>query len=153
MNAPTQIYGDVCVGEVIWPKFLQANHGDQQLRELTQLADSAGKGMILDCSMVEVGNSEIVNLLMRVRNYAKKKNKEIALFNVPETLSETLRLCKLQSVVRSANDAGTAKKLVCDLAQGKGALRIWIESHLVLAILLAICLCVIVGLVGYLSLG
>ncbi len=153
LDLSRSISADVCVGEVVWPKFLESGHADRQLQQLTSLCSSARTGMILDCTFVEIGNSEILSFLMRVRNHARKMNKEVALFNVPPTLQETLRLCKLNSVLRSADDATAAKRLVADLAGGKGSARIWLESHLILVVFLVICLCIMLGLAGYLIAG
>lgn len=151
-RSPT-VASNICVAEVIWPKFIEPNHVDRQLRELTTLSESARTGIILDCSLIEVANSEVVNLLMRVRNHAKKRNREIALFNVPDALRETLRLCNLHNVLRSTNDAPTAKKLVQNMARGKGSARLWVESHKAMAALITFGLCGMMGLTMYLING
>ncbi|NND96378.1 MAG: hypothetical protein HKN47_03500 [Pirellulaceae bacterium] len=147
---PTEVsHADVCVGEVIWPKYPEANDNARQQQELIGLVDSAGCGVILDCTMVEIGNSEIINLLMRVRNHSKKSNKEIALFNVPDSLAETIRLCNLRSILPTASDARAAKQLVMSHAQGKTGFRIWAEMHMALASILAVGLSALLAVAVY----
>lgn len=147
-NAATGANAGVCVGELVWPKFLEHNHSERQQLELVRLGDSSETGIILDCTRVEVGNSEIINLLMRVRNHLKKANKEIVLFNVPESLAETIRLCNLTKVIPTAADAAAAKKLVCDRSNGKSKSRIWLETHPILATL-AMVSAAMIAIAGY----
>jgi anti-anti-sigma factor len=120
---------DIRVSEVIWPKAIGATRADKQQNHLINLVNTAGTGLILDCTLVEIGNSEIISLLMRVRNHAKKRSKEIALFNVPDTLSDIIRICNLRSVLPVAEDSVAAKKLVHDLSRGKGRWRLWLKAH------------------------
>ena len=105
---------DIRVGNVIWPKSWEGPHSDHQQRSLMELLRNSGHGLILDCSGVEVGTSELVTLLMRIRNHAKKSEKELVLFDVPHPLQELIRICNLQSVLPIADDAGAAKKLIDD---------------------------------------
>lgn len=108
-------------GELIWPRSLQYTHGEQQERHLMELVDDSEVGVIVDCSLVEAGNSQIINLLIRLRNYAKKAKKEVALFSAPEALIKVINLCKLPSVLPCTDDADAARKLVCDKAGGQAA--------------------------------
>ena len=110
---------DIRTGKVIWPKNLEGSRNDEQQRALRKLVRDCGAGLILDCSMVEIGNSEIINLLMRVRSQAKRLNKKMVLFNVPETLSELIRLCNLKTILISESDESAARKLICDQAIAK----------------------------------
>jgi anti-anti-sigma regulatory factor len=116
---------DIRVGKVIWPKSWEGPRSDQQQRSLLELLRDAGNGLILDCSGVEVGTSELVTLLMRIRNHATKSGKEFALFNVPNTLFELVRICNLQSILPIADDAAAAKKLVSDRLNPKPRRRWW----------------------------
>lgn len=152
-NPATRSAIDVCIGELIWAKYSEPNQRDRQKKALLQLADAAGTGIILDCSLVEVGNSEIVNLLMQIRNHTKKQNKHIVLFNVPECLGETIKLCNLNSVLPSVADPHAAKELIGGLSRGKGSLRMWVESHLALTGILVVAACVLIGIAGYLIFG
>ena len=151
MNAKTDSYenADIRIGEVIWPRAEGIRNLDQQ-RDLINLVDMAGTGLILDCALVEIGNSEIISLLMRVRNHAKKAEKEIALFNVPDTLTELLQVCNLRAVLPAAEDLSSAKRLVYDLSQGKGHRQLWVESNLMLVGGAAACACLIFGLAFWL---
>ena len=90
-----------------------------------ELLGEAESGLIVDCSGVEVGNSEIVTLLMRIRNHASKSGKEFVLFDVPGTLRELLQLCNLRSVLPIAKDAAEAKKLVGSRQRKKERPRWW----------------------------
>lgn len=114
---------DIRLGEVMWSKTIQATEASRQQTHLSELADMAQAGVILDCAFVEVANSELLNLLVRVRTQAKKQNKGFALFNVPENLSKTIKVCNLGSVLPIATDMVEAKKLVYDLSRGKGGLK------------------------------
>lgn len=105
---------DIRIGNVVWPKSLEGSRSDEQQRELRKLVRDCGAGLILDCSLVEIGNSEIINLLMRVRSQAKKLNKMLVLYNVPDTLDELIRLCNLTTILLAENDEAAARKLVCD---------------------------------------
>ena len=116
-HVASEIRVDVCRGEVIWPKSLEEPRSDEQQRSLRRLVRDSRDGVILDCSGVEAFNSEIVNLLMRVRNHAKKLNKDLVLFNVPESLSKLILLCHLGSILPIAGDATAARKLVSDRAR------------------------------------
>jgi anti-anti-sigma regulatory factor len=110
---------DVRIGKVVWPKIWEGSRGDEQQRELNRLVRDCGAGLILDCSLVEIGNSEIINLLMRVRRQAKKLNKSMVLFNVPDTLDELIRLCNLTTILLAEDDEAAARKRVCDRALEK----------------------------------
>ena len=114
---------DIRLAEVIWSKTVQPSEAVKQQKHLAELASVAGAGLILDCAFVEVANSELLNLLVRVRTLVKKQNKGFALFNVPENLSNTIKLCKLGSVLPIATDMIEAKKLAYDLSRGKGGLK------------------------------
>ncbi len=113
---------DIRLGEVIWSKTMPANEAVKQQKHLADLAGIAKAGVILDCALVDVTNSELLSLIVRVRTLAKKQKKGFALFNVPENLSKTIKLCKLESVLPIANDMVEAKKLAYDLSRGKGGL-------------------------------
>ncbi len=110
---------DIRIGKVIWPKSLEGSRNEEQQRELRKLVRDSGAGLILDCSLVEIGNSEIINLLMRVRSQAKRLNKNVVLFNVPETLAELIRLCNLKTILLSESDEAAARKLISDRAKEK----------------------------------
>ena len=114
---------DIRMGEVLWSKSTPAGEAAKQQKHLSELANIAETGVILDCAFVELANSELLNLLVRVRTLAKKQNKGFALFNVPENLGKTIKLCKLQAVLPIATDMIEAKKLAYDLAHGKGGLK------------------------------
>jgi anti-anti-sigma regulatory factor len=110
---------DVRIGKVVWPKSLEGSRNDEQQRELRKLVRDCGAGLILDCTLVEIGNSEIINLLMRVRSQAKRLNKTMVLINVPETLAELIRLCNLKTILLSESDEAAARKLISDRATNK----------------------------------
>ena len=74
--------------------------------------------MILDCSGVEIATSEIINLLMRVRNHAKQLDRELVLFNVPDTLATLIKLCNLESILLSEGDEQAARNRVSERAKG-----------------------------------
>jgi anti-anti-sigma regulatory factor len=113
---------DIRIGEVIWSKTNQGAEAAKQKEHLSELAEMAEDGVILDCALIEVANSELLNLLVRVRTLTKKKNKGFALFNVPERLSNTIKVCKMGSVLPIASDMTEARKLVYDVSRGKGGL-------------------------------
>ena len=109
------------VGKVIWPKSWEGPRSDQQQRSLMERLMESKEGLIVDCSGVEVGNSEIVTLLMRIRNHANKSGKQFVIFSVPDTLKELLRICNLTSVILTANDEDSARTLLRKKRSGKGS--------------------------------
>jgi anti-anti-sigma regulatory factor len=113
---------DIRIGEVIWSKTMKGSDAIKQKEHLSQLAEMAEAGVILDCALIEVANSELLNLLVRVRTLTKKMNKGFALFNVSEALSNTIKVCKMGSLLPIASDMVEAKKLVYGVSRGKGGL-------------------------------
>jgi anti-anti-sigma regulatory factor len=111
-DADPQKESEIRIGKIIWPKTWEGPRSDQQQRSLLERLQAAKHGLIVDCSGVEVGNSEIVTLLMRIRNHATKSGKVFVLFDVPNTLLELLKICNLQSVLLTAKDAAAAKDIV-----------------------------------------
>ena len=111
---------DIRIGEVIWSKTMQGGEAAKQKEHLSNLAEMAETGVILDCALVEVSNSELLNMLVRVRTLTKKTNKGFALFNVSESLQDTIKVCNMGSVLPIASDMIEAKKLAYDAAGGKG---------------------------------
>ena len=120
-NEPYEL-ADIRIGEVIWSKTMKANEAVKQKEHLSELADLAEAGVILDCALIEVANSELLNLLVRVRTRTKKLNKGFALFNVPAALSNTIKVCNMASILPIAGDMVDAKKLVYSVASSKGGL-------------------------------
>jgi anti-anti-sigma regulatory factor len=113
---------DIRVGEVIWSKTTSVNDMATQQKHLSELSDMGDTGVILDCALVEIANSELLNLLVRVRTLTTKANKGFALFNVTENLSKSIKACRLGSILPVAGDFVEAKKMVYDAAHGKGGL-------------------------------
>ncbi len=113
---------DIRIGEVIWSKTMHASEAVKQKEHLSELAQMAEAGVILDCVLIEVANSELLNLLVRVGTLTKKMNKGFALFNVPQALSNTIKVCNMGSVLPIASDMVEAKKLAYDVSRGKGSL-------------------------------
>lgn len=113
---------DIRIGEVIWSKTIQGAEAVKQKEHLSELAEMAEAGVILDCALIEVANSELLNLLVRVRTLTKKMNKGFALFNVSQSLSNTIKVCNMGSVLPIASDMVEAKKLAYDVSRGKGSL-------------------------------
>lgn len=116
---------DIRIGEVIWSKSIQPSEAAKQKEHLSQLAEMAEAGVILDCALIEVANSDLVNMLVRVRTHVKKLNKGFALFNVPVALVDTIKVCNLGSMLPIAKDIIDAKKLAYETSRGKGG---WTRS-------------------------
>lgn len=121
MTEPMEADGEEAIrsGELIWPKTLEGPRNDEQQRNLRRIVRDSRDGMVLDCSQVEVGTSEVINVLMRVRNHAKTLNKELVLFNVPEHLGKLIQLCHLGSILLVESDADAAKKRILDRGAGR----------------------------------
>lgn len=113
---------DIRIGEVVWSKTMQGAEAARQQKHLAELAEMAETGVVLDCNFVEVANSELLNMLVRVRTLTKKSEKGFALFNVPEGLSSTIKVCNLGTVLPIAGDMIEAKKLVYNIANSKGGI-------------------------------
>lgn len=111
-DADSNKESDIRVGKIIWPKSWEGPRSDQQQRSLMERLHDAKHGLIVDCSGVEIGNSDIVTLLMRVRNHATKSGKVFVIFGVPDSLRDLLKICNLLSIIHIANDAGAAKEIV-----------------------------------------
>ncbi len=135
-------------GEVIWPKTADEGRRIEQQRQLLELVDMSKSGVILDCSLVEIGNSELLNVLMRVRNHAKKHGKHIVLYNVPKTVEELIRLCNLRSTLKTAKDDDAATKILRSLSGGGAAASVASNSTAIIAATGAGILLVL-GLLGY----
>ena len=116
---------DIRIGEVIWSKMMQGGEAAKQKEHLSNLAEMAETGVILDCAFVDVANSELLNLLVRVRTLTKKTNKGFALFNVSASLQDNIKACNMGSVLPIASDMMEAKKLAYDASRGKGG---WTQS-------------------------
>ena len=113
---------DIRIGEVIWSKATHATEAVKQQKHLEELAEMSETGVVLDCAFIEVANSELLNLLVRVRTLTKKTKKGFALFNVQENLSDTIKVCNLGPVLPMAKNMSEAKKLAYEAAHGKGGL-------------------------------
>lgn len=111
---------DIRVGEVIWSKNTSVNDMVTQQKHLSELSEMGDTGVILDCALVELTNSELLNMLVRVRTLTKKASKGFALFNVPDNLSASIKACKLGPMLPIASDIIEAKKLVYEAVHGKG---------------------------------
>lgn len=105
---------DIRVGEVIWSKTTPVNDIATQQKHLSELAEKGETGVVLDCASVEIANSELLNLLVRVRTLTTKQKKGFALFNVNETLSKSIKACKLSPLLPVGASMPEAKKLVYD---------------------------------------
>ena len=105
---------DIRIGEVIWSKTMRGGEAAKQKEHLSNLAEMAETGVILDCAFVELANSELLNMLVRVRTLTKKTNKGFALFNVSESLRDTIKVCNMGSVLptchRSETTAGVTSR-------------------------------------------
>jgi len=121
---------DIRIGEVVWSKTMQGADAIKQQEHLAELAEMAETGVILDCAFVEVANSELLNLLVRVRTLAKKTKKGFALFNVPENLTSTINTCNLAAILPIASDMVEAKKLVYGVVHGQGGLTATLKRFL-----------------------
>ncbi len=121
---------DIRIGEVVWSKTMHGADAIKQQKHLAELAEMAETGVILDCAFVEVANSELLNLLVRVRTLTKKTKKGFALFNVPENLTSTIKTCNLVAVLPIASDMVEAKKLVYGVVHGKGGLTATLKRFL-----------------------
>lgn len=113
---------DIRVGEVIWSKNTPVNEMVTQQKHLSELSDMGDTGVILDCRLVELTNSELLNMLVRVRTLTKKANKGFALFNVPDNLSASIKACKLGPMLPITDNIVDAKKLVYETVHGQGGL-------------------------------
>jgi anti-anti-sigma regulatory factor len=111
--------GAILTGQLVWPKSWDGQRNDEQQRSLRRMVRDSRDGMVLDCSLVEVGTSEVINVLMRVRNHAMTLNKHLVLFNVPEHLCELIQLCHLGSILLIESDADAATKSISDRARGQ----------------------------------
>lgn len=116
---------DIRIGEVIWSKTMHGGDAAKQKELLSKLAEMAETGVILDCALVEAAPSELLNLLVRVRTLALKKNKGFALFNVSDSVQNTIKVCNMASVLPIAGDMIEAKKLAFETSGGKGG---WSKS-------------------------
>jgi anti-anti-sigma factor len=120
MSSKAYDKADIRIGEVTWSKTTPHAQAASLQKHLLQLAELAGDGLVLDCAFVEVANSELLNLLVRVRTAAKKQNKGFALFDVPDSLANTIKVCNLGSVLPIAAKMEEAKKIAYDLS-GEGS--------------------------------
>lgn len=111
---------DIRMSEILWSKNMKPAEIAAQQKHLTELAEHAKAGVILDCTFIEVANSELLNQLVRVRTHIKKQHKGFALFGVPENLAKTIKVCNLSSMLPIAKDLTDAKKMAYQMSKGKG---------------------------------
>ena len=102
--------------ELTWGDAESATQGQQQEHCLIELIDLAKIGLIVDCSQVEVGNPELIDMLMRVRKFAKENGKHMALFSVPRALKTRIGLCNLRLALPAVKNSAAAVQLVSKLS-------------------------------------
>ena len=121
MSIQSDQVADVCIADVIGPKYIDDQQLDHQRVEVCRRVDCARKGVMIDCSMIEVATMDVVKFLMKVRVHARRQDKRVALFGVSESLQATIAQCGLSSELRPDRDAISAKQFV----SGRSKTSLW----------------------------
>ena len=103
---------DLAVGTMSYSRQLGGRHAVAELHKLTELLENVRLGLAVDCQGVEMGTSDVINLLLRLSKKAKGDNKHVVLFNVPDQLQQSIKVTGLKSIVTICDDAPEAKGLI-----------------------------------------
>ena len=115
-RATVESVSDVAVGAMVYARRVGDQQAISESNKLLQLLEKAKYGIVIDCQAVEMGTSEVINVLLKLSRRAKKDRKHVALFNVPKTLMDTIKIASLDSVLTIRDDGIKAKQTIYALA-------------------------------------
>ena len=110
------VESDIAVGAMVYSRRIGDTQAISEGKKLCDLLETAKYGIVIDCKAVEMGTSEVVNMLLRVSKRAKKHGKHMALYNVPATLAKTFKIASLNSVFAVHDDGIMAKRKIYELS-------------------------------------
>lgn len=122
------VTSDIAVGEMEYARHHTLNQATIQIRQLSELLARARFGIIIDCQKVQLGTSDVLNILAQVSKRARQEKKLVALFNVPGYLEKTIKIAGLKSVLEIFPDGIEAKQRLeerCGIAPSSGWTRRW----------------------------
>lgn len=103
---------DIGVGMLKSSRQLTAWNPAEASHQLNETLERARLGIVIDCGDVQLGTSEVINVLLQISRKAKEKGKLVALYNVSESLQTSIKITGLQLVIKICSDIDSAKQQI-----------------------------------------